>query len=931
MSAWQTHGKVVLIAIALLWCVPQQAHADPRGPETLGAVTSYWEDAAQQQVFVLRGQRYTLRIGTQPARIIELLIDGKPVHTPDGFTFAILDQAGKRYTPAPAGAIPAWQVHSGQKLAPAKSSRARMNVWRASPVYWEVHLLDIPFVPQAEADRSTPTLPLRGELVLHAYADRIHVEIKVAPEAGQSPVQAVIEGSVSTPRIERVKNRVVLVSDSVSILSGVGGTFEPGALRWTVPVTSEKSAWWVIRPTEQNVTSQTLFTPELQPLADNQISVQRGVWRGYDPRSGLYRISTDALRGAFAFDPAHKIPNRRISTPVQFAGDDQTRDIVVICSTGLGNLEAGVIADRFGFPLPVTAFVTKNFQGENEETDDDAFGDIVFPLRIKPNENRTIQILALFQSWGDHLLKQVSSIRFFNIYWHLSSGLSETTCFTHAQMKMRGTYVAIPDFRPYSGPFIMGQPQHECYAWPGLLQYKTEDGDVHLTYDRTEFRSVAPNLAQFTMYFHTTDRTATAKVEVIEVPQNDEARTFLRLRYEWSKPVTIKGDAREAFAWFNVFEKNLPKRLIWLDASEGEKIIDLVPADQPVLLARPLSGEGAFAGVHEQKDAYSSMVLVQRLAGKLGGTPITQPHLSARFDPAGGSYWFAASQEKLVMQPGDFVEADLMLMPHAEATSPLYKPRRERRFWFDRPPTVTHTARGKKLHDFPATVRALDDAAVFSVQGGLDTVPIVVEGFTRSGIPMLWRGGVWQDQQVHGGDGYQVDADREGTFRFTFVYPIRGTEKHDFTVSLLKCSVPIRSLQDDNGYATIQAEGVGDFSTESPGVYMPGINTVTAGAPLIQFAARAQHVRQVPVEIRIAKGKVDVTVLSSTAEKIELLTSGDACNIQWTHRPAGMRYAVTINDKPVEIGQSSAIRVAVGQGDHRVVLQRVLPTSQPTD
>ena len=49
-------------------------------------------------------------------------------------------------------------------------------------------------------------------------------------------------------------------------------------------------------------------------------------------------------------------------------------------------------------------------------------------------------------------------------------------------------------------------------------------------YRRTDFHSIAPNLARFTMHFRTSDDAANMRVEVIEIPQTDEARTFLRLR-----------------------------------------------------------------------------------------------------------------------------------------------------------------------------------------------------------------------------------------------------------------------------------------------------------------------------------------------------------------------------------------------------------------
>ncbi len=885
------------------------------------ALTSYWEQADQRQVFVVRGRQYQLRIATQPAQVIDLLIDGQPVLGKGGITFAIRDAGGKRYVPAPAGMIPKWQVHTGQQPKPATSSAARMNVWRASPMYWEIQLLDIPFVPQTAASAEAAGEPMRGRITLHAFPDRVHLVISVAPTNDQQPQTVELFADVGESRIEALDNRTLTRSGGVCILAGDNGTMDENAKRWQAPIDAQTPAWWVIRPDTDLQPAQVLFAEELHPLSAQSVQVTGGIWRGYDPVAGLYRISTDALRGAFAFEPAYKIPTRRITTTLKVEPDQQPRNITVACATGLGNLEAGVIADAHGFPLPIPTFVTKNFAGENEEADDTAYGDLFFPLQLEPGQRRDLQIIPLFQNWGNHALKQVSSIRFFNIYWHLSTGLSETTCFTHAFMKMRGTYVQIPDFRPYSGPFMMGQPQHECYTWPGLLQYQTASGDVRLLYRDTVFDSIAPNLARFTMNFVTSDDAARAAVTVMEIPQTDEMRTFLHLRYEWDKPVEIAGDARETFRWLNIFEKNLPRQLIWLDADEQPQAETIHPADAPMKLAMPLSARGAFAGIHEQKDAYSSMLLVRSLKGRLGGKEIDAPFLSARFDPAGGSYWLTDSRQKLQLQAGDYIEADVMLMPHATVTTALFKPKRERRHWVEQPPTIGKVEIGKKISDFPATVRAADDVARFSVKGGLDTVPIIIEGFSRPVLPMLWRADAWQDQQVHGGDGYQVDTDNDGNNRFTFVYPIRGTEELHFTVSLMKCSQPIVSIRGENGYARIDAEAEADFSTSSPACFSPGINTRSPGNPLTRFSGRSSSIVQIPLEFQANAPDASVEVIEFSPRRIELITSGDFKKLSIPHRPDGVGYQVQIDGSPVGGRQRQVLRIDPPAGRHRIVAE----------
>lgn len=907
-----TRAILLLSLCLLLLCRPVLGSRPPPSIDGAdAALGSYWEDSAQKEIFVVAGARYELRVATHPARLLSLRVDGRDLLAPDGATPWVKLPDGTRLTPAPRDFTPAWDVHTGQKSAPAKSSAARMNVWRATPVYWEIHLRDIPFVaPRAPASAA----PLRVHLVLHAHPDRLHLEFRPEPAAGQaSPLLFGWTFDFSArPRIQTLDTCSAFLLENAALLA-------PPAATLSVSEASAPAAspWFVFRPALAATPPAELFAEELNPLPASAFSADRGVWTGYDPASGLYRLEVLALRPAFAFDAAHKNPSRRIETALSVPASAAPRTLTVLAATGMGNLPAAVLADPHGFPRPVPAFVAKNFAGENEESDDQAFGDILFPIALRPGAPREHRLLALFQTWGDHALKQVSSIRFFNIYWHLSTGLSETTCFTHEWMHIRGALVGIPDYRPYSGPFLMGQPQHDCFAWPGFLHYETAAGPVRPMYRGTEFHAIAPNLARFTMRFRTSDDAARLAVEVMEIPHTDEMRTFLRLRYEWEKPVAIAGDARRAFRWLQTFEKYPAKELLWLPAAGPARTLALPSAPlaspAPQLLAEPLSAEAPYAGVHEGRNAYSSLMLVRRLAGQIGGRPVERAHLGAEFNHQQGHYAFVSDRAELQLQPGDWLEADVLLMPHGETTQPLHKPERERAAWALRPPRVSTVAHGEKIADFPATVRARDDVARFSVTGGLDTLPVVAEGFSAPGVALLWKGGLWQNPQQHGGDGYQVDRDpHDGTHRFTFVYPIRGTEEHAFTVSLLKVSAPaaVARLADDNGLPVASFTAEADFTFAAPGLFSPGENRLAPGSDLVRVSGRARELRAVPLRFTArGPGEAVLRIASATERLVDLSHTGAGGRLLVAHRVPGRRYLVERE------GEVAAPTVANGAGE----------------
>lgn len=849
------------------------------------ALTSYWEDAAQREVFVVSGRDYELRVATHPAKILSLRASGREVLGPGGAVPRVKD-GGVWMEPAAREVVPPWEVHTGQKMKPATSSAARMNVWRASPEYWEIHLRDIPFVAPEASEQGRP---LRGHLVIHAHPDRVHLELRLEPAAEQMPEQAAwlvnANGTIAAAAGDRP---TLSLGGNAGVLAPPGGSFSPDGKEWVAPA---GAAFWVLRPAAPDAAADKLFAEEISPLDADSFSAVDGQWLGYDQPSGLYVLEMLANRRAFTFENAWKVASRRMETPVVVPASATPRSVTVLARSGTGNLEAGVVTDPQGFPRAIPAFVVKNFAGEKEETDDRAFGDIIFPLQVGPDQPREHRVMGLYQTWGRNMLKQVSSIRFFNIYWHLSTGLSETTCFTHAWMNIRNTLVSIPDFRPYSGPFLMGQPQHDCFSWPGFLNYRTKDGEIFPMYRRTEFHSIAPCLAHFTMHFRTGDDAADLAVEAWEIPQNDEARTFLRIRYAWDKPAKIEGDARKNFRWLQMFEKYPVREIVWLDA-DGKERSTKANGGENFPLGTPLAKNWPYAGAHEGRDNFGTIMLVQRLEGRLGGRPVERAHLTAKFGEENGHYAFTTDQASLSLIAGDFLEADILLMPHGEVTTPFHKPNRERLHWAERPPRVSAVARGTKLRDFPATLRATDDAAAFRVTGGLNMIPLIVGGFSARATPMLWKDGLWQDQQHHGGDGYQVDAEDGGTFRFTFNYPIRGTEEHDLVVSLLRTSVPLLRLRDRNGLPVAKAAATTDFAITSPALFAPGRN-VAAGPGLFAFSGRAEEIAAVPVSFTPATDGAAVTCEAWNTDDVNLhLTGGGELVVG--HRVPGAEYVVTL-------------------------------------
>ncbi|MBM3493423.1 MAG: hypothetical protein FJX72_03730, partial [Armatimonadetes bacterium] len=660
--------------------------------------------------------------------------------------------------------------------------------------------------------------PVRGEMIFHAQPDRLGIEVRLsAPEGRFAPKQVVFELDASLTKAPGTDRPLFTLGDGTS---GFAALASPGSeLARTRITMSAKHAWIAMRPLSGKAASG-LMAPELSPLPEGAVSLSGGHWIGYDPAAGIYRAEIAHNGAAFAFDPSFHNPTRRMSVGFDVANGAAPRDLLVKLATSTGNLEAGVLTDPFGFPLPVPAFVCKNFAGEMEEPDDTGYGDVYFPLTIGPNERRRFTVHPLTHGWGIWPLKQVSSIRFFLIYWHCSTGASETTCWSMDWMATKGAIFHIPENRPMSGPFWSGQPQHDCQHWPGWLQYNGAKG--RLCYERTEFDSIAPSLARFTMHFHTSDGAANARVEAWEAPQRDEARTMVRLRYDWVKPCTIEGDARRNFRWHNMsYFRGRNALLIWT-APDGKTVQRTVPPSGDfAILGEPMSPEAPFMAGEGAGDKYNVLTLVRRFRARLGGKEYDRPALSAAFDAQDASTWLTVDAEKLELQPGDWLEAEIMLMPHGEPTPPAFKAERERNR-FGLQPVSTTVTHGVRVADYPPHVRAQDEVAAFRIEGGHGDLPIIVDGLHGWKVPLLWMNGVWQDHQVHGGDGYQVQPDGQGGYRVVFTAPHRDGQKPEFMVTRAECSGDIASIADRNGFVEMKAARPGTWKLSAPAPFLPG-------------------------------------------------------------------------------------------------------------
>ncbi len=208
-----------------------------------------------------------------------------------------------------------------------------------------------------------------------------------------------------------------------------------------------------------------------------------------------------------------------------------------------GAVECGVLLDEDENVLPIMVQTSKNFSGENEEPfynpNDTPFSETFFPVHLKPEESRPMSSLHLYQNWGNHPLKQISSLGAWMDYYHMSTGVTETTCYVPFLFGgLSGVHIA--DFRPMSQDFWENQPQHDNVAGHSFLRYRDGNGIWHyIEYAGTTFRSTGPNWADFTLDYISDDGKVKVSLDIFELPQTDELRNFVKIRIEFLSDVTV--------------------------------------------------------------------------------------------------------------------------------------------------------------------------------------------------------------------------------------------------------------------------------------------------------------------------------------------------------------------------------------------------------
>ena len=857
----------------------------------LDVAKGFWTNAEQARRQALcRTRLYQLFADLETPRVSSIIVDDHEFLSKGGIVIQVEGQQGKRYR------------------SDLSRGKARHNVWRAGYYYYDSHLMDFQLTSE-----SGDTLPCQAEFVMHAYPDKIHVEARLTLPRPIGPKSAAMICNLQGPLQKASAGWLVKNGDGVQSLAILGG--EAKATSLTVPLTEEDesdgvlSGHLVFIPEDGSGTLEARLEREANPLGPEAFEVSDGLYVGYDAATGFYRLRNIKGIGSQHFSSFYRNPNMYLSTSVGIRNSGDDRKIYICHSADAGAIESAVLTDESGFPHTVRVQCSKNFGGEGEEPVDMGFSESYFPIELKADEQRAFKVLHLHQNWGNHALRQVSSIRFFQIYYHLSQGVTETTCFA-LPMKFGNTpdleprAYTLADYRPLSGQTWLGQPQHHHVALGGWLQYlDAEENWRYPVYQGSEILSAGPNLAWFTLNYVTSDGKVDMHLEIFEMPQADESRTHVRARYTINDDVTIAGNIAQNFRLLNngsYIRKLSWKELAWTSPDGEVRTHPMTNDGQWSLVGEEIRPYNSFAAAYPNPDGNPAFV-VRQISGKVNGKSFSRIGLSAVGHEDGKSELMLVPLVKgNTLKRGSVFEIDCVLIPYGDNLSNWRVPYQESmRFGLnkDERQTVSQNLKlkhssekavgpsltvmhGTKVMNLPPIVKAKDNYATVRWEGAHDRISLVATGFSNRKYPMLWEGDAWLDPQVRGHDGIQAFENRDGTYGFVFAPQARttrvsgewGTKPFTFHVTQALSSSDIESISALNGRVRITQMKPGKLDLISPRLWCPARHT-WLDSSLSKMTSQSQVVTTVPMQIQPQSRPRAISIETYSPDRIELQVS----------------------------------------------------------
>ncbi len=526
-----------------------------------------------------------------------------------------------------------------------------------------------------------------------------------------------------------------------------------------------------------------------------------------ESRDGAF-LGYDSLRGLYTFTYSHKNsgPNDYPNVRFSIRGDDVDRKIYVMAATGDSTVvEWSAILNEKDFLLPIPMQVGKNFSEASGERnlyniDDPVYSEAIAPLVIEKGVLYRYNIVNVYRNWGNFPVKQVSWIQFYAPYFHLSTATTETNCIVpwYATRKSRNLNT-LPDFRAMSAPPFSGAQRNSGGTHHFLVYTDSEGNYVTSESTKNVVGSYGPTYADVTMDYLTDDGKIKITYNHMEMPQEDENRTYYEMNYEILEDVSFKDFAKD-FSFYSV-RPNDPKGVYtlvgYLDENNESQVVDAKMAGDEAVYYKLGQNAPYFSYMKMTEDrangsGYINLAfLVANSEFIIGGEKVTPNFVLADL---GGSLSISLDYGEITLKKGDRITINCILLPWGsqetiyDGSNGLAADQNVRDV---RQNTIFDPLKATAVADcevidtvyVPMLRTTNGKSAEFTLSGGHENSAVRIYGFDLMTAPKIYEliDGKWIDYKVASAyysynhetsqkyDGYGISYDGDGTFSYSFV------------------------------------------------------------------------------------------------------------------------------------------------------------------
>ena len=523
---------------------------------------------------------------------------------------------------------------------------------------------------------------------------------------------------------------------------------------------------------------------------------------GYNPISGAFEFKI----GGSGFNPPYYYEwNRHYTSKINVKTKLEDLRIYIRTIGSSGCLEGAALLDKDGMLLPIPLEVSKNFEGENEEPivdfGDKQYGETLFPIYALKNTQYSFTVVNAYQNWGNYPLKQISSIQYFAPYYHLSTGVTESSCIAPWYNDQGRNLWTLPDFRSMSAPLWDNQPQHSHGGIQYFLQYTDSDGKYNASENYSNIiGSSGLSYSEVLMSYISDDEKIKVDYNHIEFPQNDEMRAFYEMNYEVLEDVKIT-DFKKDFSFYSckAYGGTFTK-LGYLNADNEAVNVTMNGEEAPVFYK--LGDKSPYAAFYDIKlnDPKATWVNVGIVIHSYDIT-IGGEKYEGKFSlmVKNNQCFLSLDLGEVTLKKGDKFTINMIIVPWGDPKSETdINMQNVRQDSAINPLSVTVT-KGEKIESpFVPRVKTDDGkSAEFTLKGGANNVAVRVYGFNKLTAPKIYEkiDGKWVPYTVNSADnpdpnknynyydGYYAFYDEDGTYSYSFVTNMTekaedGTIKH---------------------------------------------------------------------------------------------------------------------------------------------------------